>query len=43
MSHFHAVVWIDHHEAKVFGFKEYPLFQAPADAKQVPKVNFSKS
>ena len=29
--------------AKVFGFKEYPLFQAPADAKQVPKVNFSKS
>ena len=29
--------------AKVFGFKEYPLFEAPADAKQVPKVNFSKS
>jgi LemA protein len=28
--------------AKVFGFKEYPLFQAPPDAKQVPKVNFSK-
>jgi len=29
--------------AKVFSFKEYPLFQAPAEAKQVPKVNFSKS
>src|SRR5262245_3812543 len=29
--------------AKLFGFKEYPYFQAPADAKQVPKVNFSKS
>ena len=26
--------------AKMFGFKEYPFFQAPADAKQVPKVNF---
>src|SRR5713226_8495582 len=25
--------------AKVFGFKEYPFFQAPAEAKQVPKVN----
>jgi LemA protein len=28
--------------AKAFGFKEYPLFQAPADAKQVPKVDFNK-
>jgi LemA protein len=28
--------------AKVFGFKEYPLFQAPPEAKQVPKVNFNK-
>ena len=28
--------------AKLFGFKEYPFFQAPAEAKQVPKVNFSK-
>jgi LemA protein len=28
--------------ARVFGFKEYPLFEAPAEAKQVPKVNFSK-
>src|SRR5262250_3210692 len=27
--------------ARVFGFKEYPYFQAPPDAKQVPKVNFS--
>jgi LemA protein len=26
--------------AKLFGFKEYPLFQAPPEAKQVPKVNF---
>ena len=26
--------------AKMFGFKEYPFFQAPAEAKQVPKVNF---
>src|SRR5436305_8037636 len=28
--------------AKMFGFKEYPLFQAPAEAKQVPKVNFGR-
>src|SRR5215472_2319384 len=28
--------------ARIFGFKEYPYFQAPPDAKQVPKVNFSK-
>jgi len=28
--------------AKMFGFKEYPFFQAPPDAKTVPKVNFSK-
>ena len=27
--------------AKAFGFKEYPFFEAPAEAKQVPKVNFS--
>jgi len=29
--------------ARMFGFKEYPYFQAPPEAKQVPKVNFSKS
>ena len=28
--------------AKMFGFKEYPFFQAPPEARQVPKVNFSK-
>jgi LemA protein len=28
--------------AKMFGFQEYPYFQAPAEAKQVPKVDFSK-
>ncbi|MGE5244116.1 MAG: LemA family protein [Betaproteobacteria bacterium] len=28
--------------AKLFGFKEYPFFQAPPEAKQVPKVDFSK-
>ena len=28
--------------AKMFGFKEYPYFQAPADAKAVPKVDFTK-
>lgn len=28
--------------ARMFGFKEYPYFQAPPDAKQVPKVDFSK-
>src|SRR6478672_3549784 len=28
--------------AKVFGFKEYPFFQAPPEAKAVPKVNFTK-
>ena len=28
--------------AALFGFKEHPFFQAPAEAKQVPKVDFSK-
>src|SRR5437868_15482176 len=28
--------------AKMFGFKEYPFFQAPAEAKAVPKVSFGK-
>jgi len=28
--------------AKLFGFKEYPFFAAPAEAKQAPKVNFGK-
>ena len=26
--------------ARVFGFKEYPFFQAPPEARQAPKVNF---
>src|SRR5262245_8790535 len=28
--------------ARLFGFKEYPLFDAPPEAEQVPKVNFSR-
>jgi LemA protein len=28
--------------AKMFGFKEYPFFQAAPEAKQAPKVNFTK-
>jgi LemA protein len=28
--------------AKMFGFKEYPYFEVPAEAKQVPKVNFGR-
>ena len=28
--------------AKVFRFQDYPLFEAPPEAKQVPKVNFGK-
>ena len=28
--------------AKMFGFKDYPFFQVPAEAKQVPKVDFKK-
>src|SRR5438128_4407954 len=28
--------------AKLFSFKEYPLFEAPPEARQVPKVDFSK-
>ena len=28
--------------AKMFGFKEHPFFEAPAEAQQVPKVNFNK-
>jgi LemA protein len=28
--------------AKAFGFKEYPFFQAPPEATQVPRVNFTK-
>jgi len=29
--------------ARVFGFKEYPFFEAPAEAQRVPTVNFNKS
>src|ERR1700741_2069405 len=28
--------------AKLFGFKDYPFFEAPPEARQVPKVDFSK-
>lgn len=28
--------------ARMFGFKEYPYFEAPADAKQAPRVNFGR-
>ena len=28
--------------AKLFGFKDYPFFEAPPEAKEVPKVNFTK-
>ena len=28
--------------AKVFGFKEYPYFEAPADAQKAPKVDFKR-
>ena len=26
--------------AAIFGFDQYPFFEVPAEAKQVPKVNF---
>jgi LemA protein len=29
--------------AKLFGFKQHPFFEAPAEAQQVPKVNFNKT
>jgi LemA protein len=29
--------------AKLFGFKEYPYFEVPPEAKQVPRVNFGRS
>jgi LemA protein len=28
--------------AGIFGFKEYPLFDAPPEAERVPKVDFSR-
>src|SRR5215475_3521122 len=28
--------------AKLFGFKDYPFFEAPPEARQVPKVNFTR-
>lgn len=28
--------------AKLFGFKEFPFFQVPPEARQVPKVNFGR-
>jgi LemA protein len=28
--------------ARLFGFREYPFFEAPPEARQVPKVNFSQ-
>jgi LemA protein len=29
--------------AKMFGFKEYPFYEVPPEAKQLPKVDFKKS
>jgi LemA protein len=29
--------------AKMFGFKDYPFYEVPPEAKQVPKVDFRKS
>jgi LemA protein len=29
--------------AKAFGFKDYPFYEVPPEAKQVPKVDFKKS
>jgi LemA protein len=29
--------------ASVFGFKEYPLFNAPPEAERVPRVNFGRT
>ncbi len=29
--------------AKMFSFKDYPFFEAPPEATQVPKVNFGKT
>ena len=29
--------------AGIFGFKEYPLFNAPPEAERVPRVNFGRS
>ena len=28
--------------AKMYSFKDYPFFEAPADARQAPKVNFTE-
>jgi hypothetical protein len=28
--------------AKMFGFKEYPYFEAPPATQQAPKVNFGR-
>src|SRR5439155_13747149 len=28
--------------AKLFSFKDYPFYEAPAEARQVPKVSFGK-
>ena len=28
--------------AKMFGFKEYPYFEAPPEAQKLPKVDFSR-
>jgi LemA protein len=32
----------DNVTARLFGFNEYPFFEAPADAKQVPRVDFGQ-
>ena len=29
--------------AKMFSFKDYPFFEAPESAREVPKVNFGQS
>lgn len=28
--------------ASIFGFKDYPFFEAPPEARQVPKANFTQ-
>jgi LemA protein len=28
--------------ARLFGFQDYPFFEAPAEAKEVPRINFSR-
>jgi len=42
VQHPAAEVSLEREPRRLFGFKEYPYWEVPAEAKQAPKVNFGR-